>query len=120
MSPTATSSGRPLAVDADLTLTVAGSPVQVRGYGDLVVVDAPDFRTAATMVRGGRQLLTPFGAALDRGDLTVDVRVDGGSVARLGPGVESGVVSRALGATPAKVSLGGVVLAGVDRLRRGR
>jgi hypothetical protein len=110
---------RPLSVDADLTLTVAGSEVSVRGYGDLVVVDAPDLRTAARMVRGGRQFLTPFGAAVDRGDLTVDVRVDGGSVARLGAGVPSGRLSRLVGATPARVSAGGLALAAIDRLRRG-
>ncbi|WP_101297700.1 hypothetical protein [Halegenticoccus soli] len=105
--------GRGLAVDADLSLTIDGADVRVRGYGDLLVVDAPSLRVARSLLRG--IAAAPAGpSALDRhpkSGLTVDVRVGGGSVARIEPGVRPGAVSRLLGVSPARISLAGAVLA---------
>jgi hypothetical protein len=112
-------------VEADLTLSVDGAAVTVRGYGDRVVVEAPSLsalRSVGDVLRdlpaGGR------GAVADvvgRADVAVDVRVRGASVARLGPGARAGALSRLAGVDPARVSVGGVVLAALRRFRgRGR
>lgn len=105
-----------LDVSADLTLTLADEDVRVTGYGDLVVVDAPSVRAALGLLRGADHLPTrAVERGLNRGGVTVDVRVRGNSVARAGPGVRPGVVSRALGVDPARVSLGGLVFAVLRR-----
>lgn len=107
---------RSLDVTADLTLSLADEDVSVTGYGDLVIVDAPSLRTALGLLRGVDHVPTHLvERGLARGDVTVDVRVRGGSIARAGPGIRPGPVSRALGVAPAKVSLLGVALAGLGR-----
>ncbi|MFB6108085.1 MAG: hypothetical protein ABEJ82_04480 [Haloplanus sp.] len=107
--------GRPLSVDADCTLTVDGTPVSVRGYGDLLVVDAPTLGAIRSL--GGGTRASVVDAVCRRSDLTVDCRVRGRSVARVGAGVESGPLSRAVGAAPARLSLGGLLLALLDYSR---
>jgi hypothetical protein len=105
-----------LDVVADLTLTVGDADVHIDGYGDLVVVDAPNLRTALTLLRGADHLHPAFvERGLARSDVVVDVRVRGGSIARLGPGIRPGPVSRTLGVEPARVSLGSAVLAALGR-----
>jgi hypothetical protein len=110
---------RALDVDADLTLTVDGAAVSIQGYGDLVVVSAPSLSVLRTLARTGAP---PLGVhLLDHlrdADVTLDVRVRGRSVARMGPGVDPGPLSRALGADPARVSLGGLLLAALGEWRR--
>jgi hypothetical protein len=96
----------PLDVDADLTLTVGDATGTVRGYGDLVVVDLPTLAAARTV---GRTVAPLSAAAVDAG-VTVDLRVRGRSVARAGPDVDPGPLSRALGLAPARVSVGGLLL----------
>jgi hypothetical protein len=110
-----------LDVDADLTVAVDGEGVAVRGYGDRVVVEAPSLAALrsvgdvlADLPAGGRGALSEV---LGRADVTVDVRVRGLSVARLGPDVRAGPLSRLAGVAPARVSLGGVVLAALRRFR---
>ena len=88
---------RLLSVEADLTATVDGQEVEIDGYGDRVVVSFPSFRIARR---------TSEGAGVD-----VDVRIRGASVARLGPGVRAGLISRLVGAAPARVSVIGVLRA---------
>jgi hypothetical protein len=110
---------RPLDVDADLTLTVDGAAVSIRGYGDLVVVSAPSLAALRTLARTGASHLGT--ERLDRlrdADVTLDVRVRGRSVARLGAGVDPGPLSRALGVDPARVSLGGLLLTALGEWRR--
>ena len=100
------SAGRPLDVDADLTLTVEGAEIDVVGYGDLVVVDAASFAA----LRALRRDATPAVGVVPDVGVTVDVRVRGVSVARLGPGVPSGLFSRLVG-VDGRISGGGVLLA---------
>jgi hypothetical protein len=110
---------RALDIHADLTLTVGDATVSIRGYGDLVVVAAPSLSVLRTLVRGGDFLLDHL-APLDHLDdvaVTVDVRVRGRSVARAGPGFDPGPLSRALGVAPARVSLGGLLLAALTEWR---
>jgi hypothetical protein len=105
-----TGAERPLDVHADLTVEVDGATVSIRGYGDLVVVRAPSLAAA-------RALSTGTGLLLDRlhdADVTLDLRVRGHSVARAGPGHDPGLLSRAVGAAPARLSPGGVVLSLLD------
>lgn len=107
---------RALDVTADLTLSLADADVDVTGYGDLVVVDAPDLRTALALLRGSDYVPSKLvERGLARSDVTVDVRVRGGSIARAGPDIRPGLVSRVLGVDPARVDLGGVVLAALGR-----
>jgi len=110
---------RALDVDADLTLTVDGAAVSIRGYGDLVVVSAPSVSVLRTLARTGAPPLDAH--LLDHlqdADVALDVRVRGRSVVRIGPGIDPGPLSRALGASPARVSLGGLLLAALDEWRR--
>lgn len=106
-------------VDADLTLALDGSTVTVRGFGDLVVVEAPSLSTLRRLAGAGPDLPPPqrdaLSALVDRADVTLDVRVRGWSVARVGPAVAPGPLSRWLGVAPARLSLGGVVLAALGR-----
>ena len=104
---------RLLSVEADLTATVDGQEVEIDGYGDRVVVSFPRFRIARRTREGVETLPIPFDsfeAAADAG-VDVDVRIRGASVARLGPGVRAGLISRLVGAAPARVSVIGVIRA---------
>lgn len=110
-------SGRPLDVTADLTLSTAGGTVTVRGYGDLLVVEAPSLGALRALDGGSRTGV--LHALCRRSDVSVDLRVDGRSVARAGAGVEGGWLSRAVGVAPARLSLGGLLLTGRDALLAG-
>jgi voltage-gated potassium channel Kch len=105
-----------------LELEVEGHPVTVVGYGDLVVVEASSLRAAVALLRGATTLpVAEVGPSLRHADVTVDVRVRGVSVARLGPEVDGGLLGRAFGVPDAALSVGGVGLAGLrwlTRLRR--
>ncbi len=115
--------GRPLQVEADLTLTVDGEAVDVAGYGDLVVVEVPGLRALRELGRGadmleGLSLPAAAGADLAAGaDVTVDVRVRGVSIARIEPGRSAGPVADLLGVAPARPSLVGLLRALLRELR---
>ncbi|QCJ48056.1 MULTISPECIES: hypothetical protein [Haloprofundus] len=112
MTDDVTDARRPLDVTAELTLTVEDEDVRVVGYGELVVVDAPSLAGALALLRGTGRLPTErFGENVRAADVTVDVRVDGVSVARLGPGIRPDALSRRVGVAPARLSLGGAALA---------
>lgn len=115
-----TATDRALDVDADLTLTVDGASVSVRGYGDLVVVAAPSLSVLRTLARESGRLddRLPLFEFLHDADVTLDVRVRGRSVARAGPGYDPGPLSRALGTAPARVSPGGLLLTVLTEWRR--
>jgi hypothetical protein len=104
---------RLLSVEADLTATVDGQEVSVDGYGDRVVVSFPTFAAARRALDGVEALPVPFDSldAAGEAGLDVDVRIRGASVARLGPGVRAGPLSRLVGAAPARVSVVGVLRA---------
>jgi hypothetical protein len=108
---------RALAVDADLTVTVAGRRATVRGYGDLVVVEVASLAAARTLAREAGAVARWLPAeAVTAADVTVDVRVRGASVAQVVPGREPGRLASLLGTRPARPSLGGVVRAGLRAL----
>ncbi|WP_248896689.1 peptide ABC transporter ATP-binding protein [Haloplanus halobius] len=98
---------RPLDIDADLTLDVDGETVSIRGYGDLIVVSAPSVGVAWSLARTAGPLLDQLSAA----DVTLDCRVQGRSIARVVPGDGPGPLSRTLGLAPARLSVGGLLLA---------
>jgi len=92
----------PLEVLADLRLAVDGEDIDIRGTGDHVVVDLPS-------LRAGRRLLSsgPFGTdrarttgriheALDMSGITVEVRLRGDTIARIGAGAKPGPLGRLL------------------------
>jgi len=93
----------PLEVLADLQLAVDGEDIDIRGTGDRIVVDL-------SSLRAGRRLLAsgPFASdqrariagriheALGIAGLTVEVRLRGDPIARLGAEARPGVVGRLL------------------------
>jgi len=74
----------PLDVQADLTLTVEGQPVTVESFTDLVVVDLPSVRVAVPLARGTLRYLDDLEALLCTTGLTLEVRVAGTRVVRIG------------------------------------
>ena len=111
---------RALDIDADLTLSLDDETVTIRGYGNLVVVAAPSLSVVRTLARTGEPIVDDFHLLdyLRDADVTLDVRVRGRSVARAGPDIDTGRLSRILGAEPARLSLGGLLLAALDGWRR--
>lgn len=96
------SMARPLEVLADLRLAVDGEDIDIRGTGDQIVVDLPS-------LRAGRRLLTsgPFATgrarttdqlheALRVTGLSVEVRLRGDPIARMGAGARPGPLGRLL------------------------
>jgi len=92
----------PLEVLADLQLAVDGEDIDIRGTGDHIVVDLPS-------LRAGRCLLTSGPFATDRAratgrvheilhlsGLSVEVRLQGDAIARIGAGAQPGVLGRVL------------------------
>jgi len=113
-----TATDRALDIDADLTLTVEDTTVSIRGYGDLVVVEAPSLAVLRTLARTDHRLEhLPVFEFLHDADVTLDVRVRGRSVVRAGPGHDPGPLSRALGVAPARVSPGGLLLTALTEWR---
>mgnify|MGYP000680410869 CR=1 FL=1 len=104
---------RLLSVEADLTATVDGQEVRVDGYGDRVVLSFPTFAAARRAREALATLPVPFESldAAAAAGVDVDVRVRGASVARLGPDVRAGLLSKLVGAAPARVSLVGLLRA---------
>jgi hypothetical protein len=102
-TPPATDMALPLEVLADLQLAVDGEDIDIRGTGDRIVVDL-------SSLRAGRRLLAsgPFASAqrarttgrvheaLDIAGLTVEVRLRGDPVARLGAEAQPGTIGRLL------------------------
>jgi len=99
----------PLDVDADLTLTVEGASVSIRGYGDLLVVSAPSLDALRALGRQERSAAIVLEQVL-AADVSLDVRVRGRSVARATPDTDAGLLARALSVEPLRVSLGGLLL----------
>lgn len=81
----------------ELELDEEAASGTLRGYGHLVVLSLPSvaavraFGRAVSMASRGP---TRLPRAFRRADLTVDVRVRGVSVARVGPGAADGPLSR--------------------------
>jgi hypothetical protein len=108
---------RELSVEADLTLTVPAGEIRVRGYGDVVVVEAPSLAAARDLFDGTATLpLDRLTGEIESAAVDIDIRVRGRSVARIGPDVSPGPLSRAVGAAPARISVGGAILAALRAL----
>ncbi|WP_276271247.1 hypothetical protein [Haloarcula litorea] len=101
----------PLGVDADLTVAVDGAEGRVVGYGDLVAVDLPSLPAALTLRRSSPADPTDAAAALASVDLTVEVRVRGVPVGRIGADAAPGRVARLLGLGPVELVPEGALLA---------
>lgn len=93
----------PLEVLADLTLAIDGEDIQIRGDGEVVVVDLPTIRAGRRLLQSGpwsgevRRLRTEqFNTALRTAGITVNVRYKGEVVARLGDQATPNAVARLL------------------------
>ncbi|MEM6460107.1 MAG: hypothetical protein AAF710_12030 [Planctomycetota bacterium] len=99
---------RPLDVTGRLTVETDGHQIAVDASGDTVVVDVPDAATLKTLLkspRGDRDSFNALTTALERHDLSVEVRVAGQTVATLGSAAEPGVVERVLSLKSADVNV---------------
>jgi hypothetical protein len=93
----------PLEVLADLSLNVDGEDVKVRGEGDRVVVDLPNLRAGRRLLmagpfrRGQRERTTRrIHEALRLADITMEVRLHGDVIARVGAEARPNAVARLL------------------------
>lgn len=112
---------RSLAVEADLRLTVDGEEITVSGADGHLVVAVPTVVAGRKTLRALDALPTEFATAGTRAresGLSLDVRFEGITVARLGPFVEPDALSRALGIAPARIRPGALVRALGRRLVR--
>lgn len=94
----------PIEILADLQLTVDGEDIEIRGDGDRIVVDLPTLRAGRRLVQSGPFVLADREVQLNRlhtsmaaAGISVDVRLQGQSIARLGEGAQPGLTSRLLG-----------------------
>ena len=106
-----------IAVDADLTVTVAGHTVLVRGYEALVALDLPSFPAALSLWRALPVEPTDAAAALASVGLTVELQIRGVPVARIGDAAVPSRVARGIGLGSAELLPEGTLLAAVTRRR---
>lgn len=95
----------PLDIQADLTLTVNGEPVAIKGEGRRVVVALPSVQAGRALFRwpGARENVPQVSEMLRDADVTMDVRMRGESVATLGAGAEPRTWNRLLNLGPVNV-----------------
>lgn len=92
----------PLEVLADLRLSVDGEPIEIRGTGDHVVVDLPSLRAGRRLLASGpfvadrAQTTGRLHEAFELSGITMEIRLDGDPVARLGAGARPGALGRFL------------------------
>ena len=91
----------PLEVLADLTLAIDGEDLQIRGDGDVLVVDVPSVRAARRLMSSGpwsaevrQKRADQFNEALRMAGITINVRYKSEVVARLGAEAQPNAVSR--------------------------
>jgi hypothetical protein len=91
----------PLEVLADLTLAIDGEDLQIRGDGDVLVVDVPSVRAARRLMSSGpwsaevrQKRVDQFNEALRMAGITINVRYKSEVVARLGAEAQPNAVSR--------------------------
>ena len=100
-----------LLVDADLTVERDGVAFSVRGYDDLVAVDLPSLGAAFALWRDRPVEGRDAAAALTAAGLTVEIRVRGAPVARLGADAVPSPLANRLGLGPIELFLDGALLA---------
>lgn len=106
-----------LAVDAELTLTVDGRDIDVRAYDDLIAIELPSLRAAVALWRARSVDEAAAATALSAAGLTVELRVRGAPVARLGAAAVPSVRLRRLGLGPVELCPEGALLALVSPRR---
>ncbi|WP_435335217.1 hypothetical protein [Haloarchaeobius sp. TZWWS8] len=109
--------GAQLSVDADLRLSVGSETVSMYGYGRTVVVEVPSIRAARAFRRASRQPpVERLFDALKASGGSLDLRVNGVSVAGFDHRSKSGPLSRVLGFRPATVYPEGILMAVLRRI----
>ncbi len=92
-----------LEIEADLELTVEGERARVSGEGSTLVIDLPSLGAARRLLRylppsdSARDTVHDLDDGLRAVGMTVDVRVDGVTVARSGSAARPGGISRLFG-----------------------
>ncbi|MDS0258012.1 hypothetical protein NDI56_01165 [Haloarcula sp. S1CR25-12] len=100
-----------LSVEADLTLQLDGHTATVVGYDDLVAIDLPSLPAAVSLWRNRPVAVMDAAAVLSSVGLTVELRVRGAPVARIGDAAAPSGVARRLGLGPVELVPEGAVLA---------
>ena len=106
-----------LAIEADLRVSVDGHRVTVSGYDDLVAIDCPSFLALRPLRARDGDRAMDLAAGLASTGLTLELRVRGVPVARLGDAADPSPVARALGLGPVQLFYADVLLALVRRRR---
>lgn len=115
----------PLDVLANLSMVANGEDVRVHADGGTVVVELSSFRAGTSLLsllplqgREGAQHLARLSDALRAADLTVEVRVRGDVIARLGAKAQAGSASRLLSLGEVEVRPGRAVVGAARRKPR--
>ena len=100
-----------LSVNADLSVTLGGTEIQVTSYTDLVRVEIASVGDAVRVARSARSrsALGRLTRGLVATGLTVDLYVAGAQVARLGTDATPGPLARRLTGASVQYHLGGAV-----------
>ena len=106
-----------LAVEADLQVAVNGHTMTVTGYDDLVALDLPSLPAVLSLWRDAPAEMEAGHAALAAVGLTVEIRVRGAPVARIGDAAVPSRVARLLGVGPVELVPDGALLAVLTRRR---
>ena len=105
----------PLDIVGEVRALIADEAVVVTAAARTIAVDVPNIRTALKAFRGAggkrqrAQAMTAFDTALQIADLTVEFRLAGGTVARLGAAARPGLLSRLPGLGPLEIRLSGLL-----------
>jgi hypothetical protein len=91
----------PLEVVADLQLAVDGEPISIEANGKRIIVDLASLEAGRRVLDSypfsggwGRQPMDRLREVLDIGGFTVEVRLRGEMIARMGKGARPGRISR--------------------------
>jgi len=89
----------PLEVVADLQLAIDGEPISIEANGKRIIVDLASLEAGRRVLdsypfSGGRQPMDRLREVLDIGGFTVEVRLRGEMIARMGKGARPGRISR--------------------------
>jgi len=106
-----------LAIEADLTVSVDGHPVEVTGYDDLVALDLPSVPATLSLWRSLPVTTMDAAASLASVGLTAELQLRGVPIARIGDSAVPSGLSRRLGLGPVELVPEGALLAAVTRRR---
>lgn len=97
----------PLSVLADLRLSIDGEDLSIHGDGERIVVQAPRLRAVRRLLTSGplamgdtQQSATRLSEALSLAGLTLEVRVQGDLIARIGADATPNAIGRMLQVGP--------------------